>query len=274
MRIRVVSWGSLTLLLGIASSAWAGPTNYAYGNFNGTNFDFNSTNETVQVENGVTAGVLNAQFQAPIVVGDQLIFSPTSFEATETGVVAGITTTHSTLNTTISSDAPLSMFIDQIKITEGGDIVLSDFPPGSGTASTGVLASLSGTVTVLAALDVSVIGQIVTFGGLSTPFPTTFTPGPDIGQLSLGLQPAGTFGWTGSVVIDLFAYFADAGVTSVVLQYNNILQANSQTDTSALIQKKAISGPVITVIPEPGTALLLSGGLLALAISRARNRRI
>lgn len=276
MRLHVVVSGSLALLLAIASPAWAGPTPYAYGNFNGLNFDFLTTGETVQVENGVVAGALNAQFEAPIVSGDQLIFSPTSFEAFETSGAAGITTTHSTLSTTITSSNPAA-FINQISITEGGDIVLSDFPPGSGSAATGVGAVLSGTVTVLAAQDLSAIGQIVTFGAVSADFTSIFTPGPDAGQLSLGLQPAGAFAWTGSVLIDLFAHLSDAGVTSVQLVYNNILTANSQlngsTETSALIQKKAISGPVITVIPEPATALLLCGGLLVLAISRSRNRR-
>lgn len=275
MRIHVVVGSSLALLFGVVSSAWAGPTNYAYGNLNGTNFDFNSTNETVQQDNSVTAGVLAAQFEAPIVSGDQLIFSPTSFDAFETGGTAGIKTTHSTLQTTITA-SNVSAFINQISITEGGDLTLTDFPPGSGSGTTGVGASLAGTVTILAAVNATYVGQIINFGGNATPFPAIFTPGPDVGTFSLGLQPAGTFGWTGSVLIDVASLFP--GVTSVQLVYNNTLTANSQlngsTETSAAIQKKAVSGPVITVIPEPGTALLLCGGLLALAMSQSRNRRI
>jgi hypothetical protein len=61
-------------------------------------------------------------------------------------------------------------------------------------------------------------------------------------------------------------------VTQVELQLNNLLQANSESGTSSLIQKKAVSGPIITVIPEPGTAALV---LLwaARSVVRARAHR-
>jgi hypothetical protein len=273
MRIHVVSLGSLALLLGVASSAWAVPTDYAYGNFNGANFDFVTVNETVQCENLIgptcnTGGA--AQFQTPIVVGDQLLFSPTSFDASAAGVTATIVQTHSTISTGIASTVP-GAYVDQILITEGGDINLSAFPPGGGTGATGVIASLGGTVLITGALNVSYIGQIIDFGGAGTDFEAVFTPGPVLNQLYVGLQPAGQFGWSGSVLIDIASLFP--GVTSVQLVYNNILQANAESGTSSSIQKKAISGPSITVIPEPGTAVLLFGGLLVLAISNSRNRR-
>jgi hypothetical protein len=263
-KIHLVAGATFALLLTLSLAAGAAPTNHAYGNFSGTNYDFLGANETVQTADDDP----NPLYEAPIVVGNALIFSPSSFDADSSGGVGGIDTSHSTFNTTITSTTP-GFFIDMISIDEGGDIILSAFPPGGGTGATGVIATLSGTVTILAALDTSVIGEIITFGGTGADFDTTFTPGPVTNQLFKGLQPAGTFAWTGSVDIDIAALFAAAGVTSVELQLNNVLMANSEPGTSSLIQKKAQDGPRITVVPEPVTGALLACGLLALA---ARNR--
>lgn len=264
MRVRAVAGFAAGLALGFAGASGAS-TSYSYGNFNGTNFDFLGTNETVQQEDDNPGPTLNAQFEAPSVLGDQLYFTPSSFDADSSGG-GGIATSHSTFNATITSTNPTA-FIDSIMITEGGDITLTDF--GGGTATTGVRATLSGTVTILAALDTSVIGTIVNFGGVGA-FPTTFTYGSP-GQLVKNLPPDGAFDWQGSVTIDLLTYLSNAGVTSVELQLNNILRANSEASTESLIQKKAVDGPKITVVTEPGTAALVLCGLLGLAL-RARRR--
>ena len=263
-KIHAVAGTTLALLLGLALSAAAAPTNYNYGSFSGTNFDFIDTNETVQTADDDP----NPLFEAPSVAGNQLIFTPSSFDADSSGGVGGIDTSHSTFNATITSTTP-GVFVDMISIDEAGDIILSAFPPGSGTGATGVIATMSGTVQILAALDTSVIGEIITFGGIGADFDSIFTPGPVTNQLFVGLQPSGTFAWTGSVDIDIASLFGAAGVTSVELQFNNSLMANSEPGTSSLIQKKAVDGPKITVVPEPATGALLACGLLALA---ARNR--
>lgn len=251
--------------LGAAYSAGAVtvPATTPYGDYNGTHYDFTNVNETVQSEETVPL------FEAPNGVGDQLQFSPSSFDAASSGG-SGIDTTHSTFHSTISSNGAAT--IDLISIDEAGDITLSDFPAGSGTAATAVTAALSGTIMITDALNPADIGTQITFGGTGGDFDTTFTApgGPFTNSLYVGLQPAGTFSWTGSVDIDIASLVS--GVTGVELQLNNILQANSESGTSASIQKKAANGVVITVIPEPGTLVLMAPGLIALAF-RARRRR-
>jgi hypothetical protein len=263
-KISAVSGLALALCWVMASAASAAPTNHYYGTLVGTNFNFANTQETVQTADDDP----NPLFEAPTAVGDELIFTPSSFDASSTNN-SGIDTTHSTLNTTIVS-TNVSAFIESIDIEEAGDIILTAFPPGGGTATTGVFATLSGTVTILAALNTSVIGEIVTFGGAGADFDTTFTPGPSTNFLYVSLPGAGPVSWTANVLIDLEALFPGAGITSAELQLNNFLQANSEPGMSSLIQKKTVDGPKITVIPEPGTAALLVCGLVGLAL---RSRR-
>jgi hypothetical protein len=84
----------------------------------------------------------------------------------------------------------------------------------------------------------------------------------------------GTSLWNGSVVVDVESIVANA--TKVQLSLDNDLYAYTElAGNVAKIQKKVVDGPsiIIGVIPEPGTILLLGGGLLAMGI-RARSRRV
>jgi hypothetical protein len=272
MNARLARLLSLSLLVVAAALPALAATTYTYGTQSGSNFDFVGTQETVQTADDESAPL----FEAPTVIGNQLVFSPDSFLADSSGGVGGIDETHSTLETTITSTAP-GAYIQQILISEGGDIILGAFPPTAGTDATGGMATMSGTVQILAALNTSVIGNIVTFGGGD--FDTIFTgEGGGVNFIYRGLDTAplpriGSTGWTGSVDIDLDALFPGAGITSAILKFNNYLAANSEAGTSALIQKKAVDGPKVTVIPEPGTAALVLCGLLGMAARRSRARR-
>ena len=107
----------------------------------------------------------------------------------------------------------------------------------------------------------------------------SFTPGT-LGTTGLDRNTnPGTTLWNGQFSVDIAAALVLAGhapqATKVELALDNDLYAYSEfASNSAKIQKKAVTGPtiVITVVPEPGTAVLLGVGLVALTL-RARGRR-
>ena len=246
--------------VGFAASASAVPTDHLYGDLFGTNYSFTSVKETVQTADDDP----NPLFEAPALAGDSLIFTPSSFDAA--AVNNAFDSTHSTFNATITSTSTAS--IDIILIEEGGDY--SMFGPGSD--GTFVSASMGGTLQILNSTNAGDIGQIITWGGTGSDFEAVFTPGlaPDGTSLFETNPPNGSFAWTASVAIDIASLFP--GATQVELQFNNQLQAFAAAGASASIQKKAIDGPKITVIPEPGTAALLALGLSGLAIRSRRTR--
>ena len=62
---------------------------------------------------------------------------------------------------------------------------------------------------------------------------------------------------------------------SSLMELVNDLYAFSEAGTSAQIQKKVVNGPavMIEVVPEPGTALLVGGGLLIMSLRGRRTGR-
>ena len=88
-------------------------------------------------------------------------------------------------------------------------------------------------------------------------------------------EGAGTRIWTGFLSIDVDSVIAGGGgsgqATLVRISLANTLTAFAESGASARIEKKDIDGLAITVVPEPGTALLMGLGLFGLAASN-RNR--
>ena len=82
----------------------------------------------------------------------------------------------------------------------------------------------------------------------------------------------GTYIWNGGINIDLDAVLANAGVngsaTRIAVNLDNTLTAFAADGATARIEKKDVDGLSITVIPEPGPALLMSLGLIGLASIR------
>jgi hypothetical protein len=97
------------------------------------------------------------------------------------------------------------------------------------------------------------------------------------GQFETSDEGPGTHIWTGSLLIDLDQIIAGAGATGratrVEINLNNTLVAFAQDGATARIEKKDIDGLAITIVPEPGTAILMGLGLLGLSTLGSTNRR-
>ncbi len=89
------------------------------------------------------------------------------------------------------------------------------------------------------------------------------------GQFETNDEGAGTHIWSGFLSLDVDAVIAAGGgsgqATLVHISLANGLTAFAASGAAARIEKKDIDGLAITVVPEPGTALLFGLGLLGLA---------
>lgn len=232
-------------LIAFASNAQA---TVIYGDYVGTDVTFNDVKETS------TYGPSTEElFEAPTVVGNQLLFFPSNFSANSVDGVSDFT--GSQLQTLITSNGALDI-IEELSFTEFGDTDLA----GLGTAATGTYIGLSGFVTVLANLDGPIAPVVIPFTGTFSPTDTyTLTDNP------------GTTVFSGGFLVDIASYVPDA--TSVMLSMDNDLFAFSELGTASSIQKKVANGPAVAVavVPEPTTALLVGAGFAALALRRRRS---
>lgn len=229
-----------------AAPAWA---TTVYGNYSGTTVDFLGVQETA------VAPDVEPLFEAPTVVGDSLLFSPSAFLAQASGGTdpGNLDTTSSLLEMTLS--ATNGSFLEEIVITEAGDTFLAG---PLGTAGTSTFVGMSGVVTVTAANGVPIAPVIINYTGI-------------FDQDTFVLQTdAGSSSWLGSATIDIASVVPNA--TEATFDLDNFLFAASEGGTSALIQKK-VSNALIISLPEPTTAALLGLGLLGAAVTgRRRNR--
>ena len=222
-----------------------------YGNFVGSTVSFFD----VRDQNGL--------FGAPTVSGDSLDFSPNTFEAICPGAPScppSPVTVDDTL--TITIDANNGSFIDDVLLSEAGDTTLSSF----------LNAFAATTVSATVFVDIFEIDN-VSVNNINGNAQMTFTQN---GQFESTGEGYGTHIWTGSLLIDLDQIIANAGgsgrATRIQLNLNNTLVAYAASGATARIEKKDIDGLAITVVPEPGTALLMGLGLVGLALGRRSAR--
>lgn len=218
-----------------------------YGNYGGATVDFLN----VRDQNGL--------FGAPTVSVDSLDFSPNTFEAIcpgAPGCPPSPVQVDDTLTLTI--DARNGSFIDDLLLTEAGDTTLSSF--------LNAFAATSVTATVF--IDIFEIDGVAV-NNINGNAQMVFTQN---GQFETTDEGVGTHIWTGSLLIDLDQIILNAGgsgrATLVEINLNNTLVAFAQSGATARIEKKDIDGLAITVVPEPGTALLMGLGLAGLASTR------
>ena len=240
-----ISIGALVLCSALLLSS----TSHAasYGDFAGSTVDFLN----VRDQNGL--------FGAPTVSVDSLDFSPNTFEAICNGTAPCPPTPVTVDDTlTLSIDAQTGSFIDDVLLTEAGDTTLSSF--------LNAFAATQVTATVF--IDIFEINGVAV-NNINGNAQMVFTQN---GQFESNDEGYGTHIWTGSLLIDLDQIIANAGgsgrATLVEINLNNTLVAFAASGAVARIEKKDIDGLAITVVPEPGTALLMGLGLAGLASVR------
>jgi len=216
----------LSLVFASAASATVN-----HGDFLGTGVDFLQVSETTN-----SAGDPEPLWFAPTLAGsgDQLLFFPPSY--TSSCAAGSSDVTSSLLTTTI--EAHPGGTIEIVSLTEAGDAVLTSFPP-FGDPSTNASAAIAGFVTVTEDTGGPIAPVVIPFVGTFLPTDTFSLPGD-----------FGTSNWTGSILVDVAAVVPNA--TKAQLSLDNTLTTNcAPGQTSALIQKKVVSGPTVAIAVNP-----------------------
>lgn len=250
----------LSLALALTSAlAFAGQVQAAvYG-------DYMDPSGTVAYENVMD---VNGLYGAPSVSANSLDFTPTTFDAACSGGCPtnpnpGQTQVTDTL--TLDILASQGMQITEVAITEGLDYQLQAF---------GVGAFASVTVVANVFVDVFEVDQ-VSINSLSDSYQLTFNPSNSF----FVDGPTGIDGglFNGALNIDIQSILAANGVmgnaTGVRISFDNTLQAFHSGGGQSLIRKRdtdfvSLTIEAMEIVPEPGTALLLMGGLALLSARR------
>jgi len=244
----------LTGVLGLAlSTVSASVSNAAvYG-------DFSSPTGTVSF---LDVRDINGLYGEPTASGNSLDFSPNTFESecsASPGCPPAPHTVSDTLNFQIDADA--GNFIDGLLLTEAGDTTLQSFLDAF--AATTVVGDVFIDVLEINGAPVNNVNAAALM---------VFSQNGEYESTDEGY---GTHLWSGLLLLDISQVISDAGevgqATLVGVSLSNTLTAFAASGATARIEKKDIDGLAITVIPEPGSALLMGLGLAGLgSIQRRR----
>lgn len=245
----------LSSLLGLAVLGLASQANAAsYGNFSSPT----GTVSFLNVED------VNGLFGMPVASGNSLDFSPNTFEVDCASAPSCPPTPGTATDTlTFQIDADSGFFIEDIILSEAGDTTINNFTVPTGFAATTIVANVFIDILELDGSSVSGIN-----GNASMIFTAD-------GTFDTNTEGNGSHVWTGLLSLDVDAFIAAASQTGkatlVEISLANTLTAYAENGAVAFIEKKDIDGLAITVVPEPGTALLMGLGLTALSLTSRRS---
>lgn len=249
---------------GFSTSASA--VTFNYGNLPGATVDFIGVNETPAKNSDPFFG--NPLFGTPQSIGDAITFNPSSFSVYVGGGAAdGV---NSVLK--FNLEAKDGYGIEAFRVQEQGDFTLQPKFNGATPTWASVAAPLDLTVT-------EIDGKAVTPIAIPTQN-VAFTNG---GMFSLPAN-AGSGNWFGSLYVDIAAYLASQSImgvaTAVEVELDNRLAVQSQSGTTAKIQKKLFDSVGLSVVtgpgnpvPEPSTIVLTLMGLAGFTLFRRRRNR-
>jgi len=221
--------------------------------------DFSSPTGTVSF---LGVGDLNGLYGMPTASGNSLDFSPNTFEISECPDAPGCPPALNAVSDTLTFqiDADAGNFIDGLLLTEAGDTTLQSFL--NAFAATTVVGNVFVDVLEINGAPVNNVNAnaVMVFS--------------QNGEYESTDEGYGTHLWSGLLLLDITQVISDAGevgqATLVGVSLSNTLTAFAESGATARIEKKDIDGLAITVIPEPGSALLMGLGLAGLGSIRRR----
>ena len=236
------TYATATLAAAAVLTGTAADAAINYGTFNGDTVIFANVQEDTDV------------FGAPIVSGDNLIFTPVDFQVQAEGGEIEL------LDATVGFDliAQDGFTLDEVNLQETGFYSLI----GVGGATTSVTAAIAGTVTFIEAGGVA-----INLANNQAQFSEIFV------QDNLGDGMDILNAWSGDIDVDLSDLALAAGLSSQQAQnitratfvIDNQLIATSEDGSVSFIDKKGFDAFVVSV-PEPTSAavILAGAGLLGL----------
>jgi hypothetical protein len=258
-----------SVLMGLAAAGiapFAGRaqgTVVSYGNFDGTDFNYLNVTETPTQLPGPSPTEL---FGPPTVSGNTLVFAPTNFTVGVSGGALEFQDSHLNTNIVSTDTSPPKM----IDILEGGGWAV-----GGGTSATTAMETLlvnQLTITSVNGVSVNpiVVTPTITYTDTNSGSANVIKTGDSIEFTSSGGFSTGL--WNADASFNLVGALAANGlsgsITGLTLGLDNQLDATSEANSDAFIDKKFFDITTGTSVPEPATGAIAVVSLAGFATRR------